>query len=560
MPDVIIQLPGVPFNNLDSAVSIAALRAIASASLANGQNIVVDGATSVGDGGGGLFTWNDLSVADDNGRTIIKPTDTAPLAAGRWIIISDGLRADLATPSIGPRLVTWKSAGIGAVDRNLYDKLSDGGLNIKDFGAVCDNITDDSAAVQLCVNACLLATPPRDMIVPGPTRLGSSAIIDRMVGTTDDYIFNIYGLGKGSGFHTTTNVNMFESSFTVTTDPLSQQIAFHNIRFSTSSVFNTGCIMTKKFLRIYFDKCVFWIVACLDASIYAQTWYFHNCQFRNNFKTFFKSAGLYDVSITHSIIENGYTLLDSSDAVRGTLGLRIMDNVIEGQNAIVVKTSGNHALNVSFNHIEQGGIAPVVFDFGATILAGTTALIEGNFCINPFQPMCKWGPMNEVVSIGNSAGATVPGTGSTLHSDVTQITGSGGVLTSIGDKAGTISNVPFTTSIGSMKTTGQPANVPVALAYSADMYPLATAGSRFVITANNGTAFIIRPPLSPVTGQKFSFTIKNTSGGALGAITWVAYKMAAWVSPATGFSRSITFEYDGTDFVEVNRTSADVPN
>jgi hypothetical protein len=89
----------------------------------------------------------------------------------------------------------------------------------------------------------------------------------------------------------------------------------------------------------------------------------------------------------------------------------------------------------------------------------------------------------------------------------------------------------------------------------------ASKGSDYVITATNGTAFTISSPTNPFTGQTISYLIRNTSGGALGAVTWgAAFKLAAWTSPANANSRSISFRYDGTNWIERSRTPADVPN
>jgi hypothetical protein len=97
--------------------------------------------------------------------------------------------------------------------------------------------------------------------------------------------------------------------------------------------------------------------------------------------------------------------------------------------------------------------------------------------------------------------------------------------------------------------------------YSASMTLDLLNGSAFVITATNGTAFTINAPSNALAGQIIDITIRNTSGGALGAATWNAvFKMVAWASPATGFSRSIRFRYDGTNWVELARGAADVPN
>lgn len=98
------------------------------------------------------------------------------------------------------------------------------------------------------------------------------------------------------------------------------------------------------------------------------------------------------------------------------------------------------------------------------------------------------------------------------------------------------------------------------LAYSASMTADATTGHQ-TVTITDAVAHTYNAPLNPVTGEFLTFTIRNTSGGAAGAATWNAgFKMAAWTQPANGFSRSITFRYNGTNWVEISRTPADVPN
>lgn len=99
------------------------------------------------------------------------------------------------------------------------------------------------------------------------------------------------------------------------------------------------------------------------------------------------------------------------------------------------------------------------------------------------------------------------------------------------------------------------------ITYSASMTPDASLGDMQVITATNGTAFTINAPSSGLTGQEMELMIRNTSGGALGVATFNAvFKMTAWTQPANGFSRTIYFRNDGTNWVEVGRTAADVAN
>lgn len=101
-----------------------------------------------------------------------------------------------------------------------------------------------------------------------------------------------------------------------------------------------------------------------------------------------------------------------------------------------------------------------------------------------------------------------------------------------------------------------------AIVYSPAMTPDARNGNTQEIAANNAVAFTVNAPTNPIkAGQKLTFKVKNTTGGALGAATWNAiFKMAAWVQPGAGNSRSITFHYDGTNWVEETRTPNDVPN
>lgn len=89
----------------------------------------------------------------------------------------------------------------------------------------------------------------------------------------------------------------------------------------------------------------------------------------------------------------------------------------------------------------------------------------------------------------------------------------------------------------------------------------ASLANAFTITATDGVAFAISAPSNLSAGKQITYTIRNTSGGALGAITWNAvFKMAAFTNPATANSRSIAFIYDGTNLVEVSRCAADIPN
>lgn len=112
----------------------------------------------------------------------------------------------------------------------------------------------------------------------------------------------------------------------------------------------------------------------------------------------------------------------------------------------------------------------------------------------------------------------------------------------------------------------------VAITYAAAMTPELATGSDQIITATNGVAFTVNAPTfagaamsatnPPIANFVWRLTIRNTSGGAAGALTLNAvFKIgAAWTQPATGNSRTIWFRWNGTNHVEIGRTAADVAN
>jgi len=93
--------------------SIAALRLRSGTTIANAAKTL--GYYSAGDGGGNSFYWDSTSVATDNGGTVIKPT--AVSGAGRWLAVK-------------PTFV-----------------------NVAQFGAKGDGITDDYAKIQAALTA-----------------------------------------------------------------------------------------------------------------------------------------------------------------------------------------------------------------------------------------------------------------------------------------------------------------------------------------------------------------------------------------------------------------------
>jgi len=87
-------------------------------------------------------------------------------------------------------------------------------------------------------------------------------------------------------------------------------------------------------------------------------------------------------------------------------------------------------------------------------------------------------------------------------------------------------------------------------------------GNVYTVAVTAATAFTVTPPASPVDGQYLTYIFVNTSGGAMGVLTWNAiFKLCGALSnPATGNQRMIQFYYDGTNWRETFRSVADQPN
>jgi len=105
----------------------------------------------------------------------------------------------------------------------------------------------------------------------------------------------------------------------------------------------------------------------------------------------------------------------------------------------------------------------------------------------------------------------------------------------------------------------------ITVAYSAAPVIDASLGNFFVMSVTNNVALVVAAPTNPpvTAGQMIWFTVRNIAGVAHGALTWNAVfktQVTAFSAVATGFSRTVCFRWDATNWVETMRTAADVAN
>jgi len=354
--------------------------------------------------------------------------------------------------STNATLVSYTAGFAGAIQQTVQTKLEQT-ISVKDFGAVCDGVTNDTAAVQAAVNYCASLAPYwPTLIIPGRCKLVSSVNIDRPVDTTKTE-FRIVGQGPGAGFYGSGTITFFDSTISMGTGPsaapVSEFVTFENINFEASSVFDECFVISRKFLRIKFINCFFWLTRCQASDTYVQTLYFVACNIRNNRTNFINSVGLYDVTFDSCIIENGSTIVRSIDASRGTNGLRFINNVIEGIGTTsIVVASGANAFDLIGNHLESN-FSPE-FNFFAGGPVNGSVNVVGNYIYNPAGATFYYGPTTAVFSAGNTA------TPSVLHSNASQITN----LVSTADNcAGGVSDAATASTINGVYRAGSASDV-----------------------------------------------------------------------------------------------------
>lgn len=240
-----------------------------------------------------------------------------------------------------------------------------------------------------------------------------------------------------------------------------------------------------------------------------------------------------------------------------------------GCNGWVVK--GNRSINSGDNGISASASFCVVEgnwidspQFHGILLGGDHCVIAGNWVHNPGQAIAGQysgfrvsNGSNSIISNNRFYDSQDPPTmksGITELNDSTDMTYWGNRITGV-----TVTEYALASSATSQKV-GPVGITSVTVSGSTTVATDAANATYRKVTVTTTSAFTMGAPINPHVCARVTYDFVNSSGGAMGAITWNAvFKLAgALTNPASGSRRMITFIFDGTNWVETGRSAADI--
>lgn len=263
------------------------------------------------------------------------------------------------SPITDSEWLSFRQAGTGAVTRTAESKMRDL-VSVKDFGAVCDGVTNDSMAVQTAINYCLTFDPPAVLVVPGRCRIDNTVNINRATDAVNaSTFFTIRGDGTGAGFYAYIGVTMF--STTLPGYSASQKIHFDNIVFKSEFPSNPTYVLDDaKFLRVKFTNCAFHRIKCLSATRYLQTYYFNDCMAYGWLGTFFNGTnGAYDIKFDNFIAEAGgsFASLVCNDVYSGdpVAQFTVSNSLIQAMSSFAIQADRCQGVSINNVYFEGNG-------------------------------------------------------------------------------------------------------------------------------------------------------------------------------------------------------------
>ena len=537
-----------------------------------------------------------LSPAEVNvsGTNVITPA----LTLGDEVVIRRYTAEPVAAPDASE--VNFIQSGVGAVTRTSQDKMRES-ISVKDFGAVGDGVTDDTVAIQAAIteaetNSTLntsfgVALGPQEVYFPpGYYKVTSTLNITKRISLVGD---------RGPEFSTGARVTMMASGdlFRFTAGGGGVSFSIDGLTL-TSSVAGTGHLVNvvagspgwnswriqnccfkspqQKSILVHGDD-VRIIGNTFDVSGFSGEAIQLGSASNGCSNVIIANNDFFNIPVRPILVVNGRNVIISNNLVSQPAlaptdpnqttvtfvdaedsppvlcqGLTVTGNTMYGVRRIV-GLAGTNNVTISNNTSFSAGFAASEV-YNAISLTGTNT----NLAITGNNIAGSYGPKNFFNMGGTATNVTITGN---VFSGTATIGLACGAMTgevTANQVAGATTEITASDyyALGYVKYTTQ------GLTFGASMTPNAVLGEYILILATSNIAFTVNTPTNPSNGQEITVQVRNSSGGALGVLTWSAgYRLSTWVQPGNNNSRLITFRYSSGlgVWTEVSRSAADVP-
>lgn len=295
-----------------------------------------------------------------------------------------------------------------------YSMINGAPVNVVDFGAVCDGVTDDTVAVQAAVTYCLTdPLRPRPLIIPGQCKLTAPIKIDQTgvsVITLKLSDFRIIGLGKMAGFYADTPIVMFSASADHSTQSVSSNISFEGLVFEIPLRTINAFVLDGAYIQVKFQNCRFDRIKCQNTTgVNTFSYSFLACEMRNWDGNWFdlKYTSANDITFSNCYANAGYNLVDLGIVQTFTF----VDNTAETMQGRPITLNGGRGILIAGNYFEDNNkalaqsydidLASGAFPVSGSFVSGNLFYLSDAQAVNPTEYAVNYGTPVAAVSTGN---------------------------------------------------------------------------------------------------------------------------------------------------------------